>query len=128
MTQEEKQELIVALCGYLLYGGVMVEYDYGDGIKRATNFHGNYLYLLQTGKLQWKGFRPYLRPMSSMNDLERDLFYKLNGWMSEETPHTVEAFDWLNENKFDYREDKNGKTMIERGIALEAPKGMYGDE
>ena len=36
-----------------------------------------------------------------------------------------EAFDWLNAHHFDYRKTKEGKTMIEAGLALEALEGMY---
>ena len=37
----------------------------------------------------------------------------------------LEFIHWLNKKMFDYRKDDEGKTMIEKGLALEAPKGMY---
>jgi hypothetical protein len=33
--------------------------------------------------------------------------------------------NWLDSNHFDWRMDGNNKTLIERGLALVAPKGMY---
>jgi hypothetical protein len=39
----------------------------------------------------------------------------------EEIPHycVIKVFDWLNAHHFDYR------GLIERGLAIEAPEGMY---
>jgi len=120
MTQEEKQLLLQDLCGRLLYG-VFVEYDYGDGVKRATKFHGNYLYLMMIGKLLWKDFKPYLRPLSSMTAEE------INEYLSEcdkddldtlSAPH-YHGTDWLNKKMFDYR------GLIPMGLALEATEDMY---
>ena len=117
MTQEEKELLLKDLCGRLLYG-VFVEYDYGDGVKRATEFHGNYLYLMMIGKLQWKDFKPYLRPMSSMTKEEKKEVFACvssKGWAVS----AYQEIDWLNAHHFDYR------GLIERGLVLEAPEGMY---
>ena len=44
MIQEERNTMLVALAPYIPHK-VMVEYDYGDGVKRSTEFHGNYYYL-----------------------------------------------------------------------------------
>ena len=64
-------------------------------------------------------FKPYLRPMSSMTEEEKEerkeytLVY--GGW-------TNDGFDWLNAHHFDFR------GLIEKGLALEAPEGMYKNE
>lgn len=70
--------------------------------------------------------KPYLRPMSSMTEYERKKYYYLceicvgyDGKYSQ-----IKVFDWLNKNMFDYRTDDEGKTMIEKGLALEAPKSI----
>lgn len=43
--------------------------------------------------------------------------------------YTTREFDWLNAHQFDYRIDPStGKTLIESGLALEAPKDMYKTE
>jgi len=135
MTQEEKQLLLRDLCGRLLYG-VFVEYDYGDGVKRATKIHGNYLYLMMLGKLQWKDFKPYLRPMSSMTEAEIEELKELMGTdevkqygfsysgligecfgMMYDDCSTI--VDYLNSHYLDYR------GLIPMGLALVAPYGMY---
>ena len=36
--------------------------------------------------------------------------------------NTIKTFDWLNAHHFDYR------GLIEKGLALEAPEGMYNDD
>ena len=69
----------------------------------------------------------YLRPMSSMTEEERAEFYKIGGLMSHKvetdtyvlTAFSPEAYDWLNAHHFDYR------GLIGKGLALEAPEGMY---
>ena len=80
---------------------------------------------------------PYLRPMSSMTDEERsewaDLFNleldKLNEISDEDKAEELAPYyfgkchqvsiDWLNAHHFDYR------GLIPKGLALEAPEGMY---
>jgi hypothetical protein len=71
--------------------------------------------------------KPYLRPLSSTTEEERAEFYKVGGLMSHKvetdtyvlTAFSPEAYDWLNAHHFDYR------GLIEKGLALEAPKEMY---
>ena len=73
---------------------------------------------------------PYLRPMSSMTEEE---FEQWERYMIPTNIHNIEgnlkgaillddfdsALDWLNSHHFDYR------GLIEKGLALEAPEGMY---
>lgn len=56
---------------------------------------------------------PYLRHMNSMTEEEEDEYEIII--RSSLTTH----IDWLNKNMFDYR------GLISKGLALEAPKGMY---
>jgi hypothetical protein len=72
--------------------------------------------------------------MSSMDEEEKEEFESLvftydfgNGLFPIE--HVImywdsfeEVLDWLNEHHFDYR------NLIEKGLALEAPEGMYRTE
>lgn len=129
MTQEERNTMLVALASYMPYK-VMVEYDYGDGVKRATEFNGNYYYLMSTGKLQWKDFKPYLRSLSSMT---KDEFRELNRIYTEakskpylpsdsneiDYEYMGKIIEYCNKHKFDYR------GLIEKGLAIEAPKDLY---
>ena len=126
MTQEEKQLLLKDLSARLPYGvkildipanvvGVpflvsttdMVEYDPED----ETN-DDNWCQTLYC-------IKPYLRPMSSMTKEENGEYFNSYDWeyFEEGTP-----FDWLNAHQFDYR------GLIEKGLALEAPEGMYKTE
>lgn len=126
MTQKDKQLLLQDLCARLPYG-VFVEYDYGDGVKRVTKFHGNYFYLIMLDKLQWKDFKPFLRPMSSMTEEERNEYLSTKMQETERValaeiyrPEAIsEIIDWLNTHHFDYR------GLIKKGLAIEAPIDMY---
>jgi hypothetical protein len=61
--------------------------------------------------------RPYLRPMSSMTEVEKNIFDTMTRGY---TIHQQTAlFDWLNAHHFDYR------GLIEKGLAIIAPDGMY---
>jgi len=72
--------------------------------------------------------KPYLRPMESMTDDEREDWYRQSkvDYDCEFKPeptlspeHCYLSVDWLNKYGFDYR------GLIPMGLALEAPKGMY---
>ena len=79
------------------------------------------------GKFSIKDIKPYLRPMSSMTEeekKERLSFFQVVELNSGLTPllsalKSFEYIDWLNSHHFDYHE------LIEKGLALEAPEGMY---
>lgn len=81
---------------------------------------------------------PYLRPMSSMTEEESaELSNIIHEWFDKELFYLTEEpffeyalsrinysispllFDWLNAHHFDYR------GLIEKGLALQAPEGMY---
>ena len=118
MTQEEKQILLVDLCARLPYCVVV----------RCTNSDTDYncfltadiLHEIQNGHDHYD-YKPYLRPMSSMTEDEKDfydsMFIDIEGNLLAMFP--VVIIDWLNENHFDYR------GLIPMGLALEAPKDMY---
>lgn len=64
----------------------------------------------------------YLRPLSSMTEEEKeeykDLLYCVK--YAADTIFAINMLtDWFNIHHFDYR------NLIEKGLALEAPKGMY---
>lgn len=70
--------------------------------------------------------KPYLRPMSNMSvveenefrSLDNEVFYKLeNGGYRPLS--NFNKIEWLNKHHFDYR------NLIEKGLALKAPYGMY---
>ena len=78
--------------------------------------------------------KPYLRPMSSMTKEEKYIYRHMLGAQLNSEGESImfvyiEDFpvviDWLNKNHFDYRKTPDGETMIEAGLALEAPEDMY---
>jgi hypothetical protein len=121
MTQEEKELLLKDLCARLPYG-----------VKYQDRIEGG-IHILSLGIiLHYERFIPYLRPMSSMTEEEKKEYEKvceldteilanhpMNG---EPFPALYNSQDWLNKNHFDYR------GLIEKGLALVAPEGMYNDK
>ena len=130
MTQEEKQLLLKDLCARLPYGvNLRIEfYDLqGDGKLASRDVKltaGNIGYCF--GNSHWVDIKPYLRPMSSMTEEERE---EVKKHMKREQivnvafyHATEETYDWYNSHHFDYR------GLIEKGLALEASDGMYKTE
>lgn len=120
MTKQEKQLLLKDLCARLPYNVIVkishriVDSKTGKVIKEEC--HDKTLSLWNEDLLHeaMSNIKPYLRPMSSMTEEERhDWVYT---WIRD---NTVEKYDWLNAHHFDYR------GLIEKGLALEAPEGMY---
>ena len=147
MTQEDKELLLKDLCARLPYKVKGQAVSDGE-IYRISSIisvspSGEALLMLDDNNIDFvtlEQTKPYLRPMSSMTEEERK---ELNGigfivplydgcfgvdmraYCKNGQPHyrrfsdfsTIE--DWLNEHHFDYR------GLIEKGLALEAPEGMY---
>lgn len=111
MTQEEKQLLLKDLCTRLPYG-VMITLD---GIHPITCTPSIYNAIWLKGN---RRFKLYLRPMSSMTEEERMEYLHITLCDVVDCEAWNEV-DWLNTHHFDYR------GLIERGLAIEAPKGMY---
>lgn len=104
MTQEERQLLLKDLSARLTYGVKMT--DGVDTYRLTSPFLYKYIEM---------ELKPYLRPMVSMTDEEQDEYINTFTVMWD-------AVDWLNAHHFDYR------GLIEKGLALEAPEGMYKTE
>lgn len=144
MTQEEKELLIKDLCARLPYGVKVQNNSYRTAsVNTIKGFDGNVFIMKETYEsLNFNtnisttknviGYihkiKPYLRPMSSMTEEEKVQLSQyacigedLNGEFIDEVQRKDCAayIDWLNKNMFDYRR------LIEKGLALEAPEGMY---
>lgn len=107
MTQEEKELLLKDLCARLPYG-VMIQ-SVGE-IKM--------LGMTDIDDIESFMPKPYLRPMSSMTEDESMEYYILYDIALADGTHYI-ITDWLNVHHFDYR------GLIDKGLALEAPEGMY---
>ena len=136
MTPEEKQLLLRDLCARLPYRVICQMEDeliISDSHFYDCNLSERYIELFRNHKDFY--IKPYLRPMSSMTEEE---FYEYNYIRFSKIKdrinyervdvgkfHNVgiipikEYIDWLNAHHFDYR------GLIEKGLALEAPKDMY---
>lgn len=119
MTQEEKQLLLKDLCARLPYGvKINIRNDYTLTMEdiEMNAYHFNTI----SYDVEYRGLRPYLRPMSSITYDEHRDYIQTGRSMSPDNPSAL--VDWLNAHHFDYR------GLIEKGLALEAPEGMYKTE
>lgn len=134
MTQEEKQLLLKDLSARLPYNVVV----------RCTDNDTDYKCFLTTDilnellhNIEYYDYKPYLRPMSSMTEEEKNImrsygfalilyetgyigFFNKENYIDEVSFRFMEEF--LNAHHFDYR------GLIEKGLAIEAPEGMYKTE
>lgn len=128
MTKEDKQLLLKDMGARLLYG-VKVEIYFEDSEIEEAIMGRNHpnpreLHPFNLNLPNEESpfiVKPYLRPMSSMTDKERKYYNALTVFVmeAEVSGYDCDIFDWLNEHHFDYR------GLIEKGLALEAPEGMY---
>ena len=106
MNTENKELLLKDLCTRLPYGVICkilfvkekLKADYIKYLQKDTTFQ----------------IKPYLRPMSSMTEEEQNEFDYLRFRHNEEG-----WLDFVLSRHLDWRD------LIEKGLALEAPEGMY---
>ena len=146
MIQEEKELLLKDLCARLHYG-VICYWRIGSELTlNLTEYNGqltginkveiedssDYYYdcyfnvcndsngnSFQNEDVPIEIVKPYLRPMSSMTDEEKEKYHELCDSYYGIYFDTIDSIDWLNAHHFDYR------GLIEKCLALEAPEGMY---
>ena len=107
MTQKEKELLLKDLCARLPYNPRIWITKHLTNIE-LTPESEVYQYIM------CEDCKPYLCPMASMTEEEKDAYDTLTMCNA---PWVV--VDWLNAHHFDFR------NLIGKGLALEAPKGMY---
>ena len=155
MTQKEKQELWIAICGYLPHG---VIFDYNEQIVYGfdwLNIQNQILTITNRFSTSIEEVRPYLRPISKMTNKEKDkLLTKLvgkkyknlfkvrsDGRVVEVDDRTKKTWDSVDGIHFEYVDfcPNTIKTymefmyshhldihgLIKKGLALEATKEMY---
>lgn len=130
MLQQDKE---------LLFKDISARLPYRTMVKCITDYHHEFdeeLSDIHIMNFYQFDVKPYLRPMSSMTDEEIKDLQKINcqfcfnkfdnfayvgaaddGFCSVEEMCNI--LDYLNSHHFDYR------GLIEKGLALEAPEGMY---
>lgn len=127
MTQEEKSLLLKDLCTRLPYNVIVRCYFVDGGGEEVLDTTDIADLLYNEENSEFQKYKPYLRPMSSMTEEERNEYLSIKMQETERValaevyrPEAIsEIIDWLNKHHFDYR------GLIEKGLALEAPKGMY---
>ena len=138
MTQKDKELLLKDLCARLPYGivintsdkdlkldrqhqciGVLYPEDCSDEFNERNNNASFYITI--SGCYYGEEIKPYLRSMSSMT--EEEVFEYLSVCNKDNkdalTAPKYLGLDYLLSHHFDYR------GLIEKGLALEAPEGMY---
>lgn len=131
MKPEEKDLLLKELCARLPYGVKCIFHSTkGDIPATITEIDKKYervSYKPDESTITYYNFveniKPYLRPMSDMTELEDKEYALLQvNFYTDGFLYPIPAsnmINWLNEHHFDYQ------GLIERGLALEAPEGMY---
>lgn len=127
MTQEEKELLLTDLCTRILYGVICLNKVTKEVYKLCYVTSYNEISLDDRTAVFYSpdDIIPYLRPMSSMTKEEINEFHKLRfrhiNYGSEplQCVLSIDEIEWLNSHHFDYH------NLIEKGLALVAPKDMY---
>ena len=128
VTQEEKDLVLHDLCARLPYGVKgSVENHTGTFVVKTVFNKGEYIdgyfeeFNISRG-YHVEEFKPYLRQMSSMTAEEEQEYRSLCAMQFDEFADatttvyyfdTIESFDWLNKNMFDFR------GLIPAGAAIE---------
>ena len=134
MTQEQKELLFKDLCARLPYGVKFLreswnyEWDQELSVIEVLENIDKDGYINNSKVYKLEDIKPYLRPMSSMTEEEINEFILISDtvlWLGDKRSTCILSFeqmDWLNVHHFDYR------GLIEKGLAIEAPEGMYKNE
>ena len=132
MTQEDKELLFIDLCNRICYKTICTSKRFDKSILVGMDDDGaTFSHVDCLGQTVYElldiiefDVKPYLRSMSSMTEEEYKEYTNIDN-RSYSCPKDYahipasDRIDWLNKHHFDYR------GLIEKGLALEAPKGMY---
>lgn len=133
-SKEDIELLISELCQRMPYGIKLQKHEEEDSIYTlySINLESNEIYFWKyqgeslrigdTGRIRRFGiplYKPYLFPMSSMTEEQREEYHNLCSVGTDECGDiiyfdTYESIDYLNKNKFDYR------YLIPMGLANDA--------
>jgi hypothetical protein len=142
MTKEDKDLLLIDLLARLPYGVKirLGDYDYqvcGYNSEKEMPvkiwyYYDSNLTLKSYIDVYLTDYCPYLRPLSSMTEEEKDeyssfVLREYDGYLNDDMPdytgkhyvytdNVIIFTDWLNKHHFDYR------GLIEKGLAIEVTK------
>lgn len=134
MKQEDKELLLKDLCARLPYGFIIHRYSDNRDIVIESNDIDVFAHFLEYS--EGEDFKPYLRPMSTMTKEERkemgDILINCElspyGEIKESGEDNIlrctakQSFLFLN---YMYKKHFDINHLIDEGLALEAPEGMY---
>ena len=132
---EDKELLFIDLCNRIRYKTICTSRRFDKSILVGMDDDGaTFSHVDCLGQTVYElldiiefDVKPYLRPMSSMTEEEYKEYTDIDN-RSYSCPNDYahipasDRIDWLNKHHFDYR------GLIWKGLALEAPKGMYKTE
>ena len=130
MKQEDKELLLKDLCARLPYRVKLQLYN-GELDNDVLNSIDTEEYIIVNGKDDIENIKPYLFPLSSMTEEQREEFlniqteerqillnalikYKSGKYDKIPIIAPYKQIEWLNKNHFDYQ------GLIEKGIAIDA--------
>lgn len=138
MTDSEKRLLSIDLSGRLPYGVKVRCISVGETMPQVWNLIGmptaEHCDIIVPNERRFSAVpiqdvKPYLRSLSSMSQKEIEEYRKMSyygafGIRNEDFTETVavpsfEKMDYLDSHHFDHR------GLIDKGLALQAPEGMY---
>ena len=123
MIREDKDLLLKDLCARLPYG-VKIELTWwimGERTCINTTLEPDHIEQLLNDEDGNTEIKPYLRPLSSMSEEEEKVFKKIvyDSMNIDNISASVYVADWL------YSKHLDAHGLIPKGLALEAPEGMY---
>ena len=131
MKTDEKELLLKDLSARLPYGVIVnitgFDFDFKD--KLTQIYKAGYGCSIQVTNNMPYGIeqvKPYLLPLSRLYNLDRPDFYNTMREVRDKKGNhieyiwTLQTYEWLNENHYDYR------GLIEKGLAIDATnKNIY---
>lgn len=132
-----KQEVINDICARLPYE-IFIHYVYRDirGKEWPNDMNLTYFASDENSVVEYlegdDTIKPYLRPMSSMTDEEHGRYMEFIEWSHNDYDGTTTTC--INKERlheyldFIYSHHLDDNNFIEKGLALEAPEGMYKTE
>lgn len=135
IEQKDKELLIKDLSGRIPYrhNFWLQVREFDEDVPSNRRMHTDYIDEIDNGWIV--ECKPYLRPISSMTEEEKEELRDTYDWIYSEYPWddededpddvgchpepSAETYDWYNRKMFDYR------GLIPLGLALEAPECMY---
>ena len=131
MDQNDKDLILRDLSARLPYGvHVEISWEYSKTYVHTGLEYYEFPNIDSLLNIFWDekciSIKPYLRPMSSITKEEYEELKSISSYYGfapyeyiDDWCPNYEMIDWLNKHHFDYR------NLIEKGLALEAPEGMY---